>query len=67
MKKTSNKSTRRQPIDPVSLSSKQCKDSLKSICEPGSPFADGIHARAIVMTPLLKEILDYQPRPPHWH
>jgi hypothetical protein len=65
MQKASNKRTRRHITDPASLSSKQCGDSLKNLCEPGSPFAEEIHLRAKTITPLLKEILDYRPRP-HW-
>jgi hypothetical protein len=65
MEKSSNKSTRKA-AKPVSLSSKQCNDSLKNLCEAGSPFAEEIRLRAITITPLLKEILEFQPRP-HWH
>jgi hypothetical protein len=67
MEKTSKKSKgTRQVIDPVSVSSKRCEDSLKNFCEPGSPFAAEIQVRAETVTPLLKEILEFRPRP-HWH
>jgi hypothetical protein len=64
MQKGSNKSTRRHVAKADSLSSKRCEDSLKNLCEPGSQFAEEIHLRAQMMTPLLKEILD-RPRP-YW-
>jgi hypothetical protein len=64
MEKSSNKSTR-QAAKSVSLSSKHCKDSLKNLCEAGFPFAEEIHVREITITPLLKEILEFRPRP-HW-
>ena len=54
----------RRHASPVSLSSKQCEDSLKNFCKPGS-FAKEIHIRAETITPLLKEILEFRPRP-HW-
>jgi len=63
MKKASNKSRRQPKTDPVPPSSKQCEDSLKNLCEPGSLFVNEIHDRAKVITPLLKEILDYRPQP----
>jgi hypothetical protein len=64
MAKAINKNRRQQPVKSVSLSSKQCKDSLKNFCEPGS-FAEEIHLRAKTMTPLLKELLDFRPQP-YW-
>jgi len=64
MAKQSNKNRRPAAAAPVSLSSKQCENSLKNFCEPGS-FAKEIHSRAETVTPLLKEILEFRPRP-HW-
>jgi len=64
MAKAINKNKRRQPVNSVSRSSEQCKNSLKNFCEPGS-FEKEIHIRTITITPLLKEILDFRPRP-HW-
>ncbi len=64
MAKASNKNKRPGSANAVSLSSKQCEDSLKNFCEPGS-FEKEIHIRAETVTPLLKEILEFRPRP-HW-
>ena len=66
MAKASNKNKRPGPRaeNPVSLSIQRCEDSLKNFCEPGS-FAKEIDIRAQTVTPLLKEILDFRPRP-HW-
>lgn len=66
MKKPSKKISKKQGPKPVSLSIERCEDSLKNLCGRGSPFAAEIDARAKTITPLLKEILDFRPRP-HWH
>jgi len=63
MAKAAKKNRRPKTASAVPVSSKQCEDSLKNFCEPGLGFVDEIHVRAETITPLLREIMDFQPSP----
>ena len=63
MAKAAKKNRRPKTASADPVSSKQCEESLKNFCEPGLAFTDEIDVRAQTITPLLKEIMDFCPRP----